>query len=190
MNRNGANPVTLPGDELVAEALRGVPGAANALWEGYAPYLMRVAMALSQSPEEAREIVQETLLAGFRYLESYDPARPFRPWIHRILVNQYRSWRRKWWGRAARFTSLSGNGTVPSGEDIESNVRARQLWRCSLSCLGRTQRVVWALTVMGELETEEVAAVLGIQPATVRSHLSKGRARIRRSIFGVRGETE
>jgi RNA polymerase sigma-70 factor (ECF subfamily) len=40
------------------------------------------------------DVVQETFIAAWRHLASYDPARPFRGWLFRIALNKMRDLRR------------------------------------------------------------------------------------------------
>ena len=69
--RAPAAPADFP--DTVREALDDVPGAADRLWGEQAPRLLRAALALGVPPEEAPDVVQESLLAAFRALRRFRP---------------------------------------------------------------------------------------------------------------------
>src|SRR5688572_29183195 len=54
------------------------------------------------SRADAEDAVQDTWLRAMRAFDRYDPSRPFRPWLFRILLNTVRSHlrqRRYWWNK-------------------------------------------------------------------------------------------
>ena len=46
-----------------------------------------MALLITRDTSFAEEAVQETLLAAWKKIRNFDPARDFRPWINRILIN-------------------------------------------------------------------------------------------------------
>jgi RNA polymerase sigma-70 factor (ECF subfamily) len=68
-------------------------------------------------PHRAEELVQETFLAAFSRAETFEPGRPFKPWLYAIAVNSARAAGR----RAARdpvapAADLSGPASGPAGD--------------------------------------------------------------------------
>ena len=73
--------------ELAAAAARGDGDAFGRLVERHTLQARRVARAILRNNEDAEDAVQDGVLAAWRALGRYDPARPFRPWLMRIVVN-------------------------------------------------------------------------------------------------------
>ena len=48
------------------------------------PYIRSVVRSLHSRPERAEEVTQDVLLTMHRVRHTYDPARPFRPWLAAI----------------------------------------------------------------------------------------------------------
>ncbi len=57
------------------------------LLAAYAPRVHRAALGMMGEEQEAREVAQDALLKAYRARERYDPARPFYPWLYRIVKN-------------------------------------------------------------------------------------------------------
>ncbi|MCW5695261.1 MAG: sigma-70 family RNA polymerase sigma factor [Bauldia sp.] len=58
--------------------------AYRALLSAAVPVVRRVARAIGVPPASVDDVVQETLLSMHRLLHTYDPARPFAPWLNAI----------------------------------------------------------------------------------------------------------
>ena len=76
-----------PGDgELVARAQRGDLVAFGDLVRRYEATAVRVASVVCGSAA-AEDAAQEGFIRAFRSLRRFEPGRPFRPWLLRIVVN-------------------------------------------------------------------------------------------------------
>lgn len=51
------------------------------------PRVHRAALGMLRDEQDAREIAQEALLRAYKARKLYDPARPFYPWLRRIVRN-------------------------------------------------------------------------------------------------------
>ena len=82
-------PRARPRDELalIRQAKRGSADAVEALvrrhWDG----AQRTAFLIVHDAAAAEDIAQESLLAALERIDRFDRRRPFRPWLHRIVVN-------------------------------------------------------------------------------------------------------
>src|SRR5213595_1905836 len=56
--------------------------------------LYRTALRMTNNPQEAEDLVQETMLKAFRFAHTYQPGTNLRAWLFRILntsaINRYR----------------------------------------------------------------------------------------------------
>lgn len=57
--------------------------------------LLRYIMAAIPSPNDARDVLQETAAALWKKMDAYDPAMPFTPWACRFAANEIRAFLRR-----------------------------------------------------------------------------------------------
>lgn len=183
------------------ERLRaGEAAAFNRLVEERHADIYALLYRLTEDPEEARDLTQETFLQAFRHLAGFRGDADLRTWLYRIAVNQARN-RWRWWKRRRRDRTVSldapagESSDVPlsaglpcrDGEDPEQQALARERERVLLSALrtlSRPYREVIVLRDIEGLSYEEVALALGINVGTVKSRLSRGRNELRRRLEG------
>jgi RNA polymerase sigma-70 factor (ECF subfamily) len=85
--------------QLMRQAQAGDRAAFAEIVRRYQPALMRVARSRLGRLDWAEDAVQETLLAAFKWRDSYREPNNFRTWLWTILLNQCR---RSWTGRLRR----------------------------------------------------------------------------------------
>jgi RNA polymerase sigma-70 factor (ECF subfamily) len=155
---------------------------------------------LTEDPEEARDLTQETFLQAFRHLSSFRGDADLRTWLYRIAVNQARN-RWRWWKRRRRDRTVSLDAPVSEefdaplsaglqgdpGLDPERQALARErelALHAALQTLSRPYREVIVLRDIEGLSYEEVAATLDLNVGTVKSRLNRGRTELRRRLEG------
>lgn len=155
---------------------------------------------LTEDPEEARDLTQETFLQAFRHLASFRGDADLRTWLYRIAVNQARN-RWRWWKRRRRDRTVSLDAPVAEGMDAplsaglagdegldpERQALARErevVLHAALQTLSRPYREVIVLRDIEGLSYEEVAATLDLNVGTVKSRLNRGRTELRRRLEG------
>jgi RNA polymerase sigma-70 factor (ECF subfamily) len=163
---------------LVRSVLDGDRDGAERLWAAVRPRLLRIALALGADPDSAPDTVQESLWAAHRNLHRFDASRSsFTGWLGVILVRRLRNRRR---AAARRRRLLAALRLVPSARSDagRSAVEARLTVERLLHSLTERQREVVALYEIGELGAAEVALVLDLTPAGVRSIARDARRRL------------
>jgi RNA polymerase sigma-70 factor (ECF subfamily) len=114
--------------------------------------------------------VQDTLIALHSRRATYDPARPFTPWMYALarykLVDMLRR------GRAD--ISLDGLEDVLSGGDFEAATQARMDIDALLASLPDKQARVIRETKLEGLSVAEVAARGGLSTADVKVSVHRG----------------
>ena len=152
--------------------------------------LFRTALLLtSQDTAEAEDLLQLCLERAYRHWGKItrfgdDPER----YARRILVNAAKDrWRRL--GRR-REHSLTVAGSAMAVPDRAAEVADRDILLRALAMLPQRQRTVLVLRYFDGLEDVEIAAALGCSPGTVRSHVSRGLARLRHAIAEISAERQ
>lgn len=140
--------------------------------------LFRLALRICQDREEARDLVQETFVRAARHVRSLPDGDRAEGWLVRSLVNLCRDRGRRIAVRDRHVRS----GSAESSIDPEGSTLARLTLRAALRTLSPIRRSLVALVELEGRTAREAAALLGIQPATVRWHLFRARRQLIRSI--------
>jgi RNA polymerase sigma-70 factor (ECF subfamily) len=159
----------------------------GALFEAHHGRLYRLARRLVSTPDEARDLVQDTFVRAARAPGAVPVGMPYEEaWLVRVLINLCRDrWRRQdtWRRYRERHDSRSGAGVERHPE--AALVAQATVWRALMALPPRRRAVV----VLHEIEgasTVEIAGLLGIAAVTVRWHLSRGRQQLARILKDVR----
>jgi RNA polymerase sigma-70 factor, ECF subfamily len=164
--------------------------------------LYRTALRLTRNPQEAEDLVQETMLKAFRFSSQYQPGTNLRAWLFRILntsaINRYRK-------QATHPTPAS----LPEGEDFYLYNRIRDLSGQELTkaaedeVLGHylDEDVYQALNalpvnfrmpvILADIEGmsyKEIAEALQIPIGTVMSRISRARRQLQQSLWNYAKE--
>ena len=154
---------------------------------------------LTENPEEARDLTQETFLRAFQSIRTFRGESDLRTWIYRIAINQARN-RWRWWRRRRRDSTVSIDSTDDNGkpalvatlkaenvlspeQDTLAHERERIL-RNALQGLRRVYRETVILRDIEGLAYEEIAVALDISIGTVKSRLARGRQELRSKLEG------
>ncbi len=81
------SPTLMDEASLVRAAQQGDQDAFAALVQSYDQNVLRIAMNLLRSPEEAKDVYQEAFLRVFRNLHSFRFDCSFPTWLYRIVTN-------------------------------------------------------------------------------------------------------
>jgi len=125
---------------------------------------------------EADDLAQETLAKAWGARASYDPTRPLRAWLFTIVRNLYRSDRRKTW-RETLLGNMEEIGGATSGRETSAKLELDDARR-ALSVLREDQREALVLVAVAGFSVEEAAAICETKPGTIKSRISRARARL------------
>jgi RNA polymerase sigma factor (sigma-70 family) len=159
------------------------PADFEAAFQQHFPPVYRF-IARRVGPALAEDLAAETFATAYRRRATFDPGRAsLRSWLYGIAANLVRNhWRAEQHLLAldARLVPEVDLSSSPAAVDerITAAMLAPRL-AAGLAQLTRDQRDVLLLCAWAEFSHEEIAAVLGIAPGTVRSRLSRARAALR-----------
>lgn len=135
----------------------------------------RLAYARTGSRADAEDVYQEVFFRLFRTKPRIESAEHLRAWLIRTTIHVSISLFRSAWRRRVRPLP---EGYDPPAVPPQQDPRAEAL-HSALMCLPEKQRVAIHLFYYEEFSTEEIAKLLGENPSTVRSQLSRARKRLR-----------
>ncbi|QFZ22072.1 RNA polymerase sigma factor [Saccharothrix syringae] len=180
-NRPGAPP--LPGTDADLWR-RGDRAAFAALFDRHAEAVWNHAYRLTASWSLAEDLTSATFLAAWRRRAEVTLVRDSAlPWLYAVAGNLARTEFR----RAGRFRRALQRASDPEvvpdhAESVIASVDDDRALRRVLDVvarLPRAEREAVELCLLGELSTAEAAEVLGVAEVSVRSRISRARARLR-----------
>ncbi len=132
-------------------------------------------------PDSVEDVVQETFIAAFRNLWRFDGQRAsFRTWLYRIARNQALNFLKR--KKHAEFQPEYEPPEVATPADqIIQKEMFLQLDR-ALAALKLRERTVFILADIEGLSYAEIARIEGVRLGTVKSRLSRARAKLKISI--------
>jgi RNA polymerase sigma-70 factor, ECF subfamily len=155
--------------------------------------LYTMAVRLARNPDDANDLLQETVLRAYRFFHQFEAGTNCRAWMLTILFNNFRNGYRKSareqpaasaeaFERRLESESLrvepagSNPENILSGRAMESEVES------ALDKLPEEFREAIVLVDVEELSYQEVSGVLNIPIGTVKSRVSRGRAILREAL--------
>jgi len=185
--------------ELIARSQRGDVTAFNQLVLRYQQLVYSAIFRIVGNPDVAADVAQDTFFAAFRAIDRYQGSSSFRAWILRIGSNMACDhWRRVQRHRTESLERLTEDEEGPSpemlnalvskdvGDNPEEMVLTQELQgiiQSGLENLPLDQRVALILCDVQGLSYEEVAEATETSIGTVRSRISRGRARLRTYLY-------
>jgi len=185
-------------DIAAVERLRkGDTSAFEEIVHRYTPLAYSLAYRLLGAEREvAEEAVQEIFLKVYSAVRKFDPERRFFTWFYTIALNYLRSQRRRRLAHPERTPvsiddahaarSQPHGATQPEEQAIFRE--GERLAQKALMLLPRHEREVFLLRHVEGLSGHEVAGILGLPEATVRTHLFRARAHLKKMLLELQWE--
>jgi len=177
---------------LLARIRDGDECACEALVRQHAGRMLAVARRFLRTEEDSADAVQDAFLSAFRSLDGFAANSALGTWLHRIVVNvclmKLRAQSRN---REVRIENL-----LPTFDETGHHSRPVRVWenqalarltqaetcarvRACIDRLPNPYRQVLLLRDIEDLDTEQTAAHLGINPGAVKTRLHRARQALR-----------
>lgn len=180
----GSTSVVITDAQLWRHAAAGDQSAFTELFERHVEAVWNHAYRLTGSWSRAEDLASTTFLTAWRKREQvtliHDSA---LPWLYAVCANLARSEYRS----STRFLRALRRVPVVDAVDdhadrvvgrIDDDRRLRDVLGV-IAQLPRAEREAVELCLLGEVSTEDAAALLGVAEVSIRSRISRARARIR-----------
>jgi len=183
-SRFGGDTTSLEEDailRLVDEARAGDRMASQRLYRQHVDRVFRTVRGILRSDADAEEVTQDAMLTVLTSLDRYAPrtGTRFVAWVMTIAVNTAR---RRFRRRQPEAIDPGDLARIPdNGADLERDadcVRQRAALLQALAELDERERQVVSLRYGSELDSTEVARILGLEPANVRKILERMRLQL------------
>jgi RNA polymerase sigma-70 factor (ECF subfamily) len=180
-------------EEGLLHRLRGGDGVAyEDVVRRHSPALLATCRRILRNEEDARDALQDALLAAFRSIGTFEGQSRLYTWLHRIAVNVCLM---KLRGRRCR-PEQSLDDLLPAWLEDGHHVLHPAAWcdradrllerreerehvRACVDALPESHRLVVVLRDVEELSTEDTARVLGMTEGAVKTRLHRARQALR-----------
>lgn len=172
-------------DALIAAALGGDNAAFSALMGRHKDALYRFVRRYVGDADESFDLVQETFVAGWSALNTFEQGRPFAVWLRRIALNKCRDWSRRRQVRRFFFgaSPLEAADKMPAApfEDGAHQTRLAAL-DAAIAALPTALKEPLLLTVFEEMPQTEAATLLGISAKAVETRVYRAKQKLREAL--------
>lgn len=184
-----------PSDTELLEAARaGDAKAMEALLARHEKQVYRFGLRMCGSEEDAKEVLQETLLAAFKGIHHFRGDAELSTWLYQVARTHCFRSRRKRAGAPDEFQPLDSPAAshVPAEEatpDMTSHARQMgEVLQAAILALPDNAREVLILRDVEGLSAEEAAEVVGIEVRALKSRLHRARLQLREHLSTLMGE--
>ncbi|WP_282043052.1 RNA polymerase sigma factor [Winogradskyella flava] len=165
-------------DRLIQACRKGNQVAQIQVYDKYAQAMFTIACRYLKNEEEAKDIMQEGFLKAFINIESYRPESTFGAWLKRIIINQCLDVLKK---RRLEFSDSeveSLNSIEDDNWQFESSISKQEILN-AIEQLNQRHKIVVQLYLIEGYDHQEISEILNIPVKTSRTHLSRGKAKLR-----------
>ncbi len=176
-------------DRIVEGCKRNDRTAQKKLYEFYYGKMMGVCLRYAKSPEQAKDILQDSFIKVFRNMKMFSDTGSFEGWLRRVVTNTAIDHFRK---KKKDHVLLGEEWTVEDFGDAEAdesqekqeeealtNLKAEEAMK-ALQQLSPAYRSVFNLYVVENYSHQEIADILDISVGTSKSNLAKAKRNLRK----------
>jgi RNA polymerase sigma-70 factor, ECF subfamily len=179
MTRAGVRDDRPEWSRLMAAAQDGDAGAYQQLLRDIAPLLRRVAVRRLYRAQAAdiEDVVQDVLLSVHAVRHTYDPARPFLPWLMAIHAHRLTDWMRRSMRRSANEVTVESLEETfadrPANTDGQEQVDRKGI-QAAVARLPAAQRKAIELLKLQEMSLKEAAEQTGMTETALKVATHRG----------------
>ena len=164
--------------DLVRRCAGGDIRSQELLYRRYFSFAMSVCIRYARDENEAMEIVNDSYMKVLDKISEYDPARAFKSWYGKILVNTAIDNYRKN-HKHNEYLSISAITETEENEpEIEAELSADDILAL-YSHLPSSCKVTFNLFEIEGYSHEEIGQMLGVTPSTSRANLARAKRMLR-----------
>ena len=164
-------------EKLVKAFLNGDEDAFHSLMSRYQRQVFYTVKAVVLNSEEAKDVTQKAFIKVFQNLHALKNPSRFKGWLFKIAMNTARDHL-----RTKRHEIELNEAVMDTSSSLERRIAARDMVeriKAVLDRLAPRQRMVLGLHLFKEMEPLEIARILDMKPATVRTNLHFGLKNLR-----------
>jgi len=164
---------------LIAAIRGGSEPAFNILVDRHQQAVRTFLRRLLRNDADADDMAQETFLTAWTHARSFRDEGDVRSWLCGIAWRKAKGAQRSWFRRSARDKA---HHDISSGVVRSALMEDRLAVRMALEAMPLEQRAAVTLCLVCGFSHSEAAKILGTALGTVKSHVLRGRERLREAI--------
>jgi RNA polymerase sigma-70 factor, ECF subfamily len=171
-------------NDLIARSKQNDGNAFRQLVECHQQMIYSLAYRLLCNDEEAKDAVQETFIKVWLNLKKFDPNRKFSTWVYAIAANLCYD-KLKSSHHFNRILPLELLNDMLSSEDVEKSMIDNELGAIIHTLtneLTPKQKLVFTLSNLEDLPTEEIVQITGMTASQIKSNLFLARQALRKKL--------
>ncbi|MFT3985895.1 MAG: sigma-70 family RNA polymerase sigma factor [Lachnospiraceae bacterium] len=136
--------------------------------------MLKIAYHFFSNEEDVADVMQQTILDAYEHLPELKKNKYFKTWLLRILINnctEIYNMRKKY---------VSETAAAEKGYD--ENYFSENNFRTILSFLKPKDQIIFQLYYGEEYTTKDIAGILSMKEATVRSRIHRGKESLRKQL--------
>jgi RNA polymerase sigma factor (sigma-70 family) len=166
-------------DELVERCKRGDSLAFSTIYQKYAKAMYNTSLRIVNHTGDAEDVLQEAFTDAFRSLEDFHYKSTFGAWLKRIVINKSINQLRK---RKMDLIDIEKTnvGHLPEEEgpdEQEIRFKVEEIKR-AVTLLPNGYRTVLTLYLFEGYDQEEIAEILQVSHATVRTQYMRAKQKL------------
>src|SRR6185312_6024179 len=166
-------------DELVERCKRGDSRGFAELYQKYARAMYNTSLRIVNHTGDAEDVLQEAFTDAFRSLEDFHYKSTFGAWLKRIVINKSINLLRK---RRMDLIDIEKTnvGYLPEEADEDEDERALKVEEIkkAVARLPNGYRTVLTLYLFEGYDQEEIAEILQVSHATVRTQYMRAKQKL------------
>lgn len=173
--------------QLIEECKGGNFNNFRKLVELSSPFAYSVAFRMLGDEDEAKDVVQETMVTIWQKLKKIKTAEVYKTWLYRIVVNKcYDEMRKR--KRNPEFVTdeqtwqLISNRISESPSSALENDETSKIIRMLTEKLSIKQKAVFVLSELEGMSNDEISGITGISKSAVKANLYHARKSISEKI--------
>jgi RNA polymerase sigma-70 factor, ECF subfamily len=172
---------------LVRDAATGDRAAMERLLIRAQEAAYRFSLLVCGHPEDAEDVMQDALLKTYQHVRQISEPEAFRTWLYTTVRNACLMKRRRRVGEPAHLMSVEHDNADLADDrrpvdqqmiDRSGEMRVRR----ALQKLPPSSRAILVMREMEGLSTREVATIVGLSEANVKTRLHRARTTLRRHL--------
>ncbi len=195
--KSSSNSVEALADDSLSDCIaRRDHTAFEALMRRHNSRLYRVARAILKDESEAEDALQDAYLDAYRHLGQFRGGAQMGTWLTRIVINHALMRLRRLKKRGAKVVCFKGatnadaestemnvtDGSAESPHDAALRSEVRRLIERRIDELPLGFRTAFVMREVEEMSVPEIADILGVSEATVRTRVFRARGLLRAAL--------
>jgi RNA polymerase sigma-70 factor (ECF subfamily) len=167
--------------QLIGGCIRQDRASQKMLYKTFYGFSMGICLRYANNREEAAEVMNQGFFKVFTRIGSYDPSRPFKAWLGRVMINvsidYYRS------NIKTAFQEDLDKADEISNHELPDRKLHYDDLIAMVHKLPNAYRTVFNLYAIEGYTHEEIGEMLGISSGTSKSNLHKARHKLKQMIL-------